>query len=225
MIFKGEIILEKHIIIELKDKTRYTNFTSLGNNLETVEEIKEQLEKTGEYVFQPFVGEQITLKKSDIRAVRHTTGYTATSYSLFDNSYKIRTHFLPDGAVSIHKKNSEGKVDSILTLDSKTASQLARDILEKETEREKDYNINQDKHENLRDIDEILSIAISQDWEVDATKSYTVIRFRKDKLRVMLNTVEGHYSIHNLEANTGIVHDVDSPYHDGYPEIFDMFYK
>ncbi|EOO11422.1 hypothetical protein [Bacillus cereus] len=217
--------MEKHIIIELKDKTRYTNFEGLGNNLETIEEIKEQLEKTGEYVFQPFVGEQITLKKSNIRAVRHTTGYTATSYSLFDNPYKIRTHFLPDGTVNIHKKNSEGRVESTLTLDSKTALQLARDILEKEEEREKDYNINQDKHENLRDIDEILSIAISQDWEVDATKAYTMIGFRKNKLRVMLSTVEGHYSIQDNEANERIVHDVNSIDDNGYPEIYKMFYK
>ncbi|HDR4373561.1 TPA: hypothetical protein QCP80_003391 [Bacillus cereus] len=217
--------MEKHIIIELKDKTKYTNFKDLGSNLETVEEIKEQLEKTGEYVFKPFLGEEITLKKSDIRAVRHTKKYTATSYSPFNNSYTIRTHFLPDGAVNIHKKNSLGRVDSTLTLDRKTALQLARDILEKEEEREKDYNINQDKHERLRDIDEILSIAISQDWEIDATGSYTMIGFRKDKLRVMLSTVEGHYTVHDLEAKTGITHDVDSPYDDGYPEIYKMFYK
>lgn len=217
--------MEKHIIIELKDKTKYTNFEDLGSNLETVEEIKEQLEKTGEYVFKPFLGEEITLKKSDIRAVRHTKKYTATSYSPFDNPYTIRTHFLPDGAVNIHKKNSLGRVDSTLTFDRKTALQLARDILEKEEEREKDYNINQDKHENLRDIDEILSIAISQDWEVDATKAYTMIGFRKEKLRVMLNTIEGHYSIQDKETNKGIVHDVNSIDDDGYPEIYEMFYK
>ncbi|MDM5370535.1 hypothetical protein QUF96_02945 [Bacillus bombysepticus] len=217
--------MEKHIIIELKDKTRYTNFEGLGNNLETIEEIKEQLEKTGEYVFQPFVGEQITLKESDIRAIRHTKGYTSTSYSPFDNPYKIRTHFLPDGTVNIHKKNSLGKIDSTLTLDSKTALQLARDILEKEAEREQICNINQDKHENLRDIDEILSIAISQDWEIDATKSYTMIGFQNDRFRVMLHTIEGHYSIQDKETNTGIVHDVNSIDDDGYPEIYEMFYK
>ncbi|PEV64197.1 MULTISPECIES: hypothetical protein [Bacillus cereus group] len=217
--------MEKHIIIELKDKTKYTNLEGLGNNLETVEEIKEQLDKTGEYVFQPFVGEQITLKKSDIRAIRHTKSYTSTSYSPFGNSYKIRTHFLPDGAVNIHKKNSLGRIDSTLTLDSKTALQLARDILEKEAEREQIYNINQDKHENLRDIDEILSIAISQDWEIDATKSYTMIGFQNDRFKVMLHTIEGHYSIQDKETNKGIVHDVNSIDDGGYPEIFNMFYK
>ncbi|MGG3045776.1 hypothetical protein ABEO76_21860 [Bacillus anthracis] len=217
--------MEKHIVIELKDKTKYTNLEGLGNNLDTVEEIKEQLDKTGEYVLQTFLGEQITLKKSDIRAVRHTKGFTATSYSPFDNSYKLRTYFLPDGAVNIHKKNSLGKIDSTLTLDSKTALQLARDILEKEKTREQIYNINQDKHENLRDIDEILSIAISQDWEIDATKAYTMIGFQNDRFSVMLSTVEGHYTIYDLEAKTGIVHNVDSPYDNGYPEIFNMFYR